>query len=108
MNSYFPGWDCHGLPIENKALQDLKASVISPKVMAVITIDFFAQEDPHSLPVSTIRTAARKTAEREMKIQREEFEKFGIMADWSEASTYRTLGNGFFEGSSSHSSLNVF
>ncbi|KAF8553369.1 isoleucyl-tRNA synthetase [Imleria badia] len=69
---YFPGWDCHGLPIENKALQDLK-------------------EDPHSLPASTIRTAARKTAEREMKIQREEFEKFGIMADWSEVSTYRTL-----------------
>ena len=21
--SYVPGWDCHGLPIENKALQDL-------------------------------------------------------------------------------------
>jgi len=28
-----------------------------------------------------------------MKIQREEFEKFGIMADWSKESTYRTLGN---------------
>ncbi|KAI9460791.1 tRNA synthetases class I-domain-containing protein [Boletus coccyginus] len=69
---YFPGWDCHGLPIENKALQDLK-------------------EDPRSLLASTIRTAARKTAELEMKIQREEFEKFGIMADWSKESTYRTL-----------------
>lgn len=23
-NSFLPGWDCHGLPIENKALQDLK------------------------------------------------------------------------------------
>ncbi|KAG8216484.1 tRNA synthetases class I-domain-containing protein [Butyriboletus roseoflavus] len=72
VHSYFPGWDCHGLPIENKALQDLK-------------------QDPHSLPASTIRGAARKTAEREMKIQREEFEKFGIMADWSKESTYRTL-----------------
>ncbi|KAN0085929.1 tRNA synthetases class I (I, L, M and V) domain containing protein [Tylopilus felleus] len=69
---YFPGWDCHGLPIENKALQDLK-------------------EDPHSLPATTIRSAARKTAKQEMKIQREEFEKFGIMADWSKESTYRTL-----------------
>lgn len=25
--SYLPGWDCHGLPIENKALQDLKVSL---------------------------------------------------------------------------------
>ncbi|KAH0834854.1 isoleucyl-tRNA synthetase [Lanmaoa asiatica] len=64
---YFPGWDCHGLPIENKALLDLR-------------------EDPHSLPASVIRGAARRTAEREMKIQREEFEKFGIMADWSKES----------------------
>lgn len=31
-----------------------------------------------------------------MKIQREEFEKFGIMADWSKESTYRTLGNDYF------------
>jgi hypothetical protein len=22
-SSYIPGWDCHGLPIENKALQEL-------------------------------------------------------------------------------------
>ncbi|KAG9311700.1 hypothetical protein JVU11DRAFT_7938 [Chiua virens] len=72
MYSYLPGWDCHGLPIENKALQDLK-------------------EDLHSLLASTIRDAARMTAEREMKIQREEFEKFAIMADWSKESTYRTL-----------------
>jgi isoleucyl-tRNA synthetase len=33
-----------------------------------------------------------------MKIQREEFEKFGIMADWTKESTYRTLGNYFFGG----------
>lgn len=22
--SYIPGWDCHGLPIENKTLKELK------------------------------------------------------------------------------------
>ncbi|KAF9226386.1 isoleucyl-tRNA synthetase [Gyrodon lividus] len=69
---YFPGWDCHGLPIEMKALQDLK-------------------KDPHILPASIIRDAAKETAEHEMKIQKEEFEQFGIMADWSKESTYRTL-----------------
>ncbi|KAI6099470.1 tRNA synthetases class I-domain-containing protein [Pisolithus croceorrhizus] len=69
---YVPGWDCHGLPIENKALQDLKG-------------------DPHTLAPDTIRSAARETAEREMSTQQEEFKQFGIMADWSPESTYRTL-----------------
>jgi hypothetical protein len=26
-DSYVPGWDCHGLPIENKALKDLNVRV---------------------------------------------------------------------------------
>ncbi|KIJ14582.1 hypothetical protein PAXINDRAFT_100059, partial [Paxillus involutus ATCC 200175] len=73
---YFPGWDCHGLPIEMKALQELK-------------------KDPHSLPASTIRDAAKETAEREMKTQKEEFEQFGIMADWGKESTYRTLDHDY-------------
>lgn len=113
LNSYFPGWDCHGLPIENKALQDLKVSPVlrlasSSQSPYRYNHFCFTQEDPHSLPASTIRDAARETAEREMKIQRAEFEKFGIMADWSKESTYRTLGNDFFRRSSSHSSLILF
>ncbi|KAI6021790.1 tRNA synthetases class I-domain-containing protein [Pisolithus microcarpus] len=73
---YVPGWDCHGLPIENKALQDLKG-------------------DPHTLAPDTIRSAARRTAEREMSTQQEEFKQFGIMADWSPESTYRTLDHAY-------------
>ncbi|KAF8838923.1 isoleucyl-tRNA synthetase [Paxillus ammoniavirescens] len=73
---YFPGWDCHGLPIEMKALQELK-------------------KDPHSLPASTIRDAAKETAEREMKTQKEQFKQFGIMADWGKESTYRTLDHDY-------------
>ncbi|KAI6006964.1 tRNA synthetases class I-domain-containing protein [Pisolithus albus] len=73
---YVPGWDCHGLPIENKALQDVKG-------------------DPHTLAPDTIRSAARKTAEREMSTQQEEFKQFGIMADWSPESTYRTLDHAY-------------
>ncbi|PFH47754.1 hypothetical protein AMATHDRAFT_151413 [Amanita thiersii Skay4041] len=69
---YIPGWDCHGLPIENKALQELgKAS--------------------HVVPASTIREAARATAIREIASQKAQFQPFGIMADWSHESTYRTL-----------------
>ena len=35
--SYLPGWDCHGLPIENKALQDLKVSFIA------VSVSFFTR-----------------------------------------------------------------
>ncbi|KAK0496309.1 tRNA synthetases class I-domain-containing protein [Armillaria luteobubalina] len=73
---YIPGWDCHGLPIENKALKDLGT-------------------DSRSLTPSDIRSAARKTALREIEIQKEEFQQFGIMADWSKETTYRTLDHGY-------------
>ncbi|RDB30371.1 Isoleucine--tRNA ligase [Hypsizygus marmoreus] len=69
---YIPGWDCHGLPIENKALQELGT-------------------DSLTTPASTIRAAADATARREIASQKEQYQHFGIMADWSTESTYRTL-----------------
>ncbi|TFK41606.1 tRNA synthetases class I-domain-containing protein [Crucibulum laeve] len=70
---YIPGWDCHGLPIENKALQELG-------------------KDALSLPSGMIREAARETALREVASQKSQFQPLGIMADWnSPESTYRTL-----------------
>ncbi|EUC61073.1 isoleucine-tRNA ligase [Rhizoctonia solani AG-3 Rhs1AP] len=73
---YMPGWDCHGLPIENKALQEL-------------------QGDARTVPATTIRSAAREVAQREMKKQRDEFQEFGIMADWSPDGCYRTLDHSY-------------
>ncbi|KAG1738733.1 tRNA synthetases class I-domain-containing protein [Suillus lakei] len=70
---YHPGWDCHGLPIENKALQELKAR--SSLLLAM--------------------SPAKATAEREMKTQQEEFEEFCIMADWSPKTTFRTLDHDY-------------
>ncbi|KAF8999113.1 tRNA synthetases class I-domain-containing protein [Cyathus striatus] len=70
---YIPGWDCHGLPIENKALQELN-------------------KDALSIAPGTIRNAARETALREVESQKTQFRPFGIMADWdSTERTYRTL-----------------
>ncbi|KAF8157025.1 tRNA synthetases class I-domain-containing protein [Crassisporium funariophilum] len=70
---YVPGWDCHGLPIENKALKDMK-------------------RDSLDTPASVIRQAAETTALREIESQREQFRLLGIMADWdSKETTYRTL-----------------
>ncbi|KIJ34831.1 hypothetical protein M422DRAFT_233237 [Sphaerobolus stellatus SS14] len=70
---YVPGWDCHGLPIENKALQKLKTT-------------------HHSVPAEQIRKVAKETAEYEISVQKAEFRKLGVMADWDgEGGTYRTL-----------------
>ncbi|KAG9123509.1 isoleucine-tRNA ligase, partial [Ceratobasidium sp. 392] len=69
---YMPGWDCHGLPIEDKALKELEG-------------------DARSVPPTIIRSTAREVALREIKRQREEFQQFGIMADWSHDGCYRTI-----------------
>ncbi|KAF9482680.1 isoleucyl-tRNA synthetase [Pholiota conissans] len=70
---YVPGWDCHGLPIENKALKEMDRKAIDT-------------------PASVIRDGARATALREINSQREQFKTLGVMADWnSEENTYRTL-----------------
>ncbi|KAJ6499714.1 tRNA synthetases class I-domain-containing protein [Mycena vitilis] len=44
-----------------------------------------------SLPPLAIRHAAHKTALREIDTQKEQFQRLGIMADWSNESTYRTI-----------------
>ncbi|XP_018427666.1 PREDICTED: isoleucine--tRNA ligase, mitochondrial isoform X1 [Nanorana parkeri] len=61
--SYVPGWDCHGLPIELKALAELgdKADSLSPM---------------------EIRSRAKAFAERAIEKQKASFIRWGVMADW--------------------------
>ena len=89
-NSYMPGWDCHGLPIENKALQEL--SVCHHSSLPVLYRLAPAKLDSVTAPPNSIRTAADATAKREIESQKAQFHHFGIMADWSAEATYRTLG----------------
>lgn len=70
-SSYMPGFDCHGLPIEHKALKQLEA-------------------DHRKMDPLEVRKVARKTAEKAVKTQMKEFKEFGIMADWD--NIYRTFG----------------
>ncbi|KAM8999360.1 isoleucine--tRNA ligase, mitochondrial [Sarcophilus harrisii] len=60
---FVPGWDCHGLPIELKALSELgeKAQNLSPM---------------------EIRKTARAFAEAAIEKQKSAFIRWGIMADW--------------------------
>ena len=61
---YVPGWDCHGLPIEQK----VEEKIGSTKKKA--------------LPKSKLRELCRIHAARFVDIQKEEFKKLGIIADW--------------------------
>ncbi len=60
---FVPGWDCHGLPIEHQVDKDLGARKIR-------------------MSKSEIRKACREYAQRFVEIQKTEFRRLGILADW--------------------------
>lgn len=67
---YVPGWDCHGLPIELKALeQRKKGKELSPL---------------------HIRQFSRKLALEAIKQQKKDFSRWGVLADWK-SHTYTTM-----------------
>ena len=61
---YVPGWDCHGLPIEHQVLKELG-------------------EKKKTLSTLEIRKLCREYAEKFFKIQREEFQRLGVLGDWT-------------------------
>ena len=61
---YVPGWDCHGLPIELKVLQQMK------------------QKERESLTPLTLRHKARDFALAAVEEQREGFKRYGVWGDW--------------------------
>lgn len=71
---YIPGWDCHGLPIEIKALQAQKKD--------------HANTDPLS-----VREAARELATRTVEEQKAGFKAWAVMGDWDNA--YKTMDKDF-------------
>ncbi|KAM4541296.1 isoleucine--tRNA ligase, mitochondrial isoform 5-T5 [Fundulus diaphanus] len=77
---YIPGWDCHGLPIELKALGELGTSGLS---------------------ALQIRQKAREFAEGAVARQKAAFQRWGVMADWDQC--YYT-----FDGAYEAAQLNVF
>jgi isoleucyl-tRNA synthetase len=63
---YVPGWDCHGLPIEHKVSQELKA------------------KGKENLPAVTVRRLCRDYAAKFVDIQRKEFKRLGVFGDWDD------------------------
>ncbi|MDQ2877699.1 MAG: isoleucine--tRNA ligase [Pseudomonadota bacterium] len=70
---YVPGWDCHGLPIEWKVEEAYRAKKF----------------DKDQVPVAQFRAECRAYAEKWVAVQREQFERLGVMGDW--ANPYLTM-----------------
>jgi isoleucyl-tRNA synthetase len=62
---YVPGWDCHGLPIELQVDKDLGSR-------------------KKDLSPVAIRKQCRAHAEKFVAIQRQEFERLGVMGEWEQ------------------------
>ncbi len=72
---YIPGWDCHGLPIEQQLLKELKLS------------------KRHIDDIPSFRKKAREFALKFINIQREEFKRLGVFGDWD--NPYITMSNDY-------------
>lgn len=76
---YKPGWDCHGLPIELKALETINKKLKKDASM--------------TLSVKEIRDMARNHATKTVETQLESFKQFAILADFKD--NYKTMNHQF-------------
>ncbi|KAG0343952.1 hypothetical protein BG004_004867 [Podila humilis] len=72
---YRPGWDCHGLPIELKALSELKAM------------------DRTKLSPIQVREVAQASARAAIAVQKQEFLSYGVMGEFENG--YLTMDKDF-------------
>lgn len=71
---YVPGWDNHGMPIENEVTRRFREKKESPDRV-------------------TLRRACREYAEEFVQIQREQFKRLGVRGDWD--NPYLTMSASF-------------
>jgi isoleucyl-tRNA synthetase len=63
---YVPGWDCHGLPIEWMIEEKYRAK----------------KQSKDDIPVAEFRRECRQFAEHWIEVQKEEFQRLGVVGDW--------------------------
>jgi isoleucyl-tRNA synthetase len=72
---YVPGWDCHGLPIEWKVEEQWRRD-----------------KKDKSLDPAGFRADCRAYAAKWVDVQKEQFKRLGVLADWdNQFGTYRTM-----------------
>jgi isoleucyl-tRNA synthetase len=89
---FVPGWDCHGLPIEQQVEKELKAKKLTKEDIGKVQF----------------RRLCREYAKRFIEVQKEEFIRLGVLADWEnpyitmdptyQAQEVRELGRVFQRG----------
>ncbi len=75
-SAYVPGWDCHGLPVEHQLFQELKMR-------------------KHEINQLEFRRKAHDYAMKFVGVQRDEFIRLGVFADWQKP--YLTLSPDYEE-----------
>ncbi|MFC7498701.1 isoleucine--tRNA ligase [Enterovirga sp. GCM10030262] len=65
---YIPGWDCHGLPIEWKVEEQYRKKKL----------------DKDEVPKAQFRAECRAYAEKWVAVQREQFQRLGVMGEWDD------------------------
>ena len=63
---FVPGWDCHGLPIEWKIEEEYRKK----------------KRNKDEVPASEFRAECRTYADHWVNVQREEFKRLGVLAQW--------------------------
>jgi isoleucyl-tRNA synthetase len=71
LTPFVPGWDCHGLPIELQVERNI------------------GRAKKLTLSKAEIRRLCKEYAEKYIGVQRDEFKRLGVFADWEKP--YRTL-----------------
>ena len=65
---FIPGWDCHGLPIEWKVEEQYRAKKL----------------DKNAVDPVAFRAECRAYAQGWIDVQREQFQRLGVMGDWAD------------------------
>ena len=94
---YRPGWDCHGLPIELKALQARAEKGVEDgsngkRRDSAVSADTAARLDADLGPLG-VRKEARELALKTVETQKENFRAWGVMAEWD--NPYLTMQQDF-------------
>ena len=93
---YVPSWDCHGLPIELKAIENLEKKFLDNLIEEQMkSMDQGnAGEVSRSLAKHAVtRKLARTLARNTIKAQKAQFKSWGIMADWEKP--WKTMDRGY-------------
>jgi isoleucyl-tRNA synthetase len=92
---YRPGWDCHGLPIELKALQAHQQSNLDKEVKGLVDEPKQEASVAHGAGLSplAIREAAKQLATKTISEQMDAFRSWGVMGEWD--APYKTMDPDF-------------